>query len=210
MRFAELRAVTVDGYGTLLTLPDPAPALRHALAEHGVERTDDEVSSAFAAEATYYRPRAHLGHDEETLAQLRRECTAVFLAAIGANIQAAAFASSFVGALRFAPVPGAVETLELLGSHGLPLAVVANWDCALRDHLVALGLDRLFAAVVTSAEAGVPKPDTAPFRLALSRLGVEPGRVLHVGDEPVDEIGARAAGMQFAPAPLDRAFEGWT
>ncbi len=210
MRFAELDAVTVDGYGTLLTLVDPVPALRRALADQGAERTDEQVSSAFAVEAAYYRPHAHLGRDEKTLAELRRDCTAIFLEAVGVDVSAVSFAPSFVGALRFAPVPGAVETLELLRAHGLPLAVVANWDCALRGHLAALGLDRLFATVVTSAEAGVPKPDPAPFLLALERLGVEPGRALHVGDEPADELGARAAGMRFTPAPLARAFEGWT
>jgi FMN phosphatase YigB (HAD superfamily) len=38
--------------------------------------------------------------------------------------------------------------------------------------------------------------------LALERLGVPPGRALHVGDEPADEEAARAAGMRFAWAPL--------
>ena len=56
--------------------------------------------------------------------------------------------------------------------------------------------------VVTSAEAGAPKPDPAIFRLALTRLGVSPERALHVGDSPADEEGAHAAGMQFRPAPL--------
>ena len=38
----------------------------------------------------------------------------------------------------------------------------------------------------------------------LALLGVEPGRALHVGDSPEDEDGARAAGMRFAAAPLER------
>jgi len=41
---------------------------------------------------------------------------------------------------------------------------------------------------------------------ALERLDVEPARALHVGDEPIDEQGARAAGMRFLPAPLAEAF----
>ena len=209
MRFAELDAVTVDGHGTLLALVEPAESLRRALSEHGVERTGDEVARAFAAEAAYYRPRAHRGRDAETLTALRRECAGVFLDALAADLDAGTFAPAFVGALRFAPVAGAVETLERLRGQCLPLAVVANWDCALHGHLAGLGLDRFFDVVVTSAEAGAPKPDPAPFRLALARLGVEPGRALHVGDEPADEAGARAAGMCFAPAPLAEAFAGW-
>ena len=127
-----------------------------------------------------------------------------------AELDAGSFAESFVAALEFAPVPGAVETLRRLREHGVTLAVVANWDCALREHLVRLGLDPLFAAVVTSAEAGMPKPDPAPFRLALTRLAIEPTRALHVGDEPADEAGAHAAGMRFAPAPLASAFADWS
>ena len=88
--------------------------------------------------------------------------------------------------------------------------MVANWDSALPIHLARLALDRYFSTVVTSAEAGAPKPDPAPFRLALERLGVDAGRALHVGDEQADELGAAAAGMRFAPAPLASAFQGWT
>ena len=209
MRFTDLDAVTVDGYGTLLALVDPAPALSRALAERGVERTPEQISLAFADEVAYYRPRAHLGRDAESLAELRHECTVVFLAALGVSVDPGAFAPSFVGALRFTPVPGAVETLKLLRDRGLALAVVANWDCALAGHLADLRLGRLFAAVVTSAEVGVPKPDPAPFRLALDRLGVKPSRALHVGDEPADKAGALAVGMRFVPAPLAHAFEGW-
>jgi putative hydrolase of the HAD superfamily len=115
-----------------------------------------------------------------------------------------------VGALVFEPVPGAPETVRMLRERGLRLAVVANWDSALPEHLDRLGLARHFDTIVTSAEAGVPKPDPAIFRLALERLGAEPARALHVGDEPVDEEGARSTGMRFAPAPLATAFEGWT
>ena len=46
MHFAELEAVTIDGYGTLLHLIDPLPALGRALAAHGVERSDDAVTAA--------------------------------------------------------------------------------------------------------------------------------------------------------------------
>jgi HAD superfamily hydrolase (TIGR01549 family) len=61
--------------------------------------------------------------------------------------------------------------------------------------------------VVTSAEAGVAKPDARIFLEALARLRVAPERALHVGDHAEsDEQGARAAGMQFTFAPLADAF----
>ena len=73
------------------------------------------------------------------------------------------------------------------------------------ERLDGLGLLEHFDAVVTSAEAGVPKPDPAAFLLALERLGVAASRALHIGDEDADERGASAAGMHFAPAPLSTA-----
>ena len=195
-------AVTIDAYGTLVTLRDPVPALVDALRERGVERTSAQVAAAFQAEVEYYVPRSHEGRDEATLALLRRDCALVFLDAAGAALDPAEFAPAFVGSLEFEPVPGAVETVGLLAGRGLRLAVVSNWDVGLRRHLERLGLD---LPVVTSAEAGAPKPDPAIFRLALERLGTAPGRAMHVGDSEADAEGARAAGMRFAPAPLAEA-----
>jgi putative hydrolase of the HAD superfamily len=210
MRFADLDAVTVDGYGTLLHLADPVPRLRQALAEHSVEASPEDIDRAFRAEAAYYRPRGLEGRDAETLAALRLDCVGVFLGELGAPLEPAAFVDAFIDSLVFEPLPGAPQILERLREQGLLLAVVANWDCALPGHLERLGLDVLVDTVVTSARAGVAKPHPAIFELALRELGVHAHRALHVGDEPVDEEGARAAGLRFAPAPLTQAFEGWT
>ena len=209
MRFAELDAVTVDGYGTLLQLVDPVPPLRRALAGRGIEAGDDEIGAAFRAEVAHYRPRAVDGRDAATLAALRADCTGVFLESLGSALEPGEFVEDFIGSLVFEAVPGAREVLETLSMRGLRLAVVANWDCALPEHLAAIGLDRWFDTVVTSARAGTAKPDPAIFELALVELGVEPIRALHVGDEPIDERGALAAGLRFLPAPLATAFEGW-
>jgi putative hydrolase of the HAD superfamily len=210
MRFADLDAVTVDGYGTLLRLTDPVPALRDALAGRGVERSDAGVARAFRAEVAHYRPRAHEGRDAASLAVLRRACVEVFLADLGGPLEPDGFVNAFMGSLVFEPVPGAPQALRDLRQRGLRLAVVANWDYALPQQLELLGLDRLVDTVVTSARAGAAKPDPAIFELALEELGVAPDRALHVGDEPIDEEGALAAGLAFAPAPLSGAFAGWS
>lgn len=202
LRAADLEAVTIDAYGTLVTLRDPVGALDRALREQGVERTRDEVARAFAEEARYYVERSHEGADEASLALLRRDCASVFLEAAEADLDPADFAPAFVAALEFEAVPGALETVSELERLGLRLAVVSNWDVALAEHLGRLGLADRFSTIVTSAEAGAPKPDPRIFELALERLGVAPERALHIGDAEADEEGARAAGMHFAPAPL--------
>jgi putative hydrolase of the HAD superfamily len=210
MRFAELDAVTVDGYGTIVRLLDPVPSLVRSLAERGIDRDPELVRTAFLAEVAYYRPEAVRGRDPESLARLRCDCTGVFLDAAGVGLEPESFVGDFMAAIRFEAVPGAVEMLDRLRGRGLDLAVVSNWDVGLTEHLERIGADRLFSTVVTSAEAGAAKPDPAAFRLALERLGVEPARALHVGDENEDEQGAAAVGMRFAPAPLATAFADWS
>jgi putative hydrolase of the HAD superfamily len=210
MRFAELDAVTVDGFGTLVGLVDPVPVLADALRERGVEREHDAVRRAFAAEVAYYRPRAVTGRDPESLAVLRLECARTFLHTAEADLAAESFVDAFMGSIVLRPMPGALETAAVLRRRGLELAVVSNWDVGLTELLEQIGAASLFGAIVTTAEAGAPKPDPAVFRLALDRLGVRPERALHVGDEPEDAKGAAAAGMRFASAPLVTAFEGWS
>ena len=198
----ELEAVTIDAHGTLVRLRDPVPALREALAARGVELSLDEVKRAFLAEVAYYVPRSHEGRDEATLALLRRDCARVFLEAAGAGLEAEEFAPAFLAALEFEEVPGAADACGELVGAGLRLAIVSNWDVGLHEHITKLGLGELVDAVVTSAEAGAPKPDPAIFELALTQLGVEPSRAVHIGDAEADEEGARSAGMRFEPAPL--------
>jgi HAD superfamily hydrolase (TIGR01509 family) len=205
MRFADLDAVTVDAYGTLVELVDPVPALQAGLEALGVERDSDAVASAFAKETAHYRKRSFEGRDEESLFRLRRECVAIILGELGAQLEPEAFVDGFVTAMRLELLPAAAAALHTLRRHGLAVAVVSNWDIGLRDQLRALGLRDV--PVVTSAEVGVPKPDPAVFRRALELLGVRPERALHIGDSESDEAGARAAGMRFAPAPLATAVE---
>jgi HAD superfamily hydrolase (TIGR01509 family) len=205
MRAVNLDAVTIDAFGTLVTLRDPVPALRDALAARGAQRTEEQVRHAFATEAAFYVARSHEGRDEATLALLRRDCAEVFLRAADAGLDADDFAPAFVRSLEFAEVAGASSACRSLAAAGLRLGVVSNWDVGLHDHLEALGLATLVDAVVTSAEAGAPKPRPDVFALALERLGAAPERAVHVGDAPADEEGAHAAGMRFEPAPLAEA-----
>jgi len=199
---SELDAVTVDAMGTLVELDDPAPQLRAALAERGVERSLDDVAAGFRAEVAYYLPRTLEGRDEASLLDLLRRCTAVFLEHAGADVDPAEFAPAFAESISFRPLPGAVEALGRLRSAGLALACVSNWDVSLASQLRRAGVAWPFAEIVSSAEAGAAKPDPAVFATALSRLRVEPARALHIGDGPPDREGAAAAGLAFEPVPL--------
>jgi putative hydrolase of the HAD superfamily len=204
---AALDAVTVDGYGTLLTIHDPIGHLDRELRARGVTLTTDAIERGFAAEGEYYVEAKVAAKDSEGLAALRGDCARVFLEAAGVALDPLEFSSALV--YRFAVLPGVEDALARLAGRGLTLAVVADWDYGLHDHLRDHGLVHYFAVVVTSAEVGAAKPSPAPFLAALDRMGVGPTRALHVGDQTRDEEGAAAAGMHFARAPLDDAVRRW-
>ena len=200
----------MDANGTLVRLVDPIPKLDRALRTREIERPPEAIARAFVIEGEHYRPRSLRGRDELSLAELRCECVGVFLDALDAELAVDEFVHAYLGCLDFELVPGAPEALERVAAAGVRLGVVANWDITLPETLRRLGVDRLFTTIVTSAEAGAAKPDPAIFRLALDRLAAAPERTLHVGNESVDEEGAQAAGMKFAPAPVTAALAAWT
>jgi HAD superfamily hydrolase (TIGR01509 family) len=194
--------VTVDAMGTLVELDDPVGRLGQALRERSVERSPDDVATAFAAEVDYYVGHKLAARDEQGLADLRRECARVFLEAGEVDLDPGEFAPSFVAAIAFRPLDGAAEALERLRAAGLSLACVSDWDIGLDEQLGRVGLGHIFSLVLTSAEAGAEKPDPTLFLQAVERLRVEPARALHVGDGEADRKGAEAAGLAFEPVPL--------
>jgi HAD superfamily hydrolase (TIGR01509 family) len=198
---AALDGVTVDAYGTLVTLVDPVPALTAALAERDVLRDREVVVHGFRTEVVHYTKHSAEGHDEAGLARLQRDCARVFLEAVAAELDAREFAPVYAAAMKFELLPGVVAALDRLRSLGLELAVVANWDLTLRRMLDEVGLAPYFRAVVHAAA----KPAADGFLRALAELDVDAARALHIGDDEVDELGATAVGMRFAPAPLPDA-----
>lgn len=79
----------------------------------------------------------------------------------------------------------------------IPVGIVTNGASdTQRDKIVALGLDALIDVVVVSGEVRAAKPEAAPFRTVVAGLGVDPGRVCHVGDNlAADVAGANDAGL---------------
>jgi putative hydrolase of the HAD superfamily len=60
-----------------------------------------------------------------------------------------------------------------------------------------IGIGHYFDFVITSAQAGAAKPKPEIFHAALAAAGVEAAHAVHVGDDPVRDIGgAEAVGMR--------------
>jgi phosphoglycolate phosphatase len=100
--------------------------------------------------------------------------------------------------------PGARESLERLHRLGLPLGLVtAGPSVVVRPQIERLGLDALLRIRVYGDDLVEQKPDPAPLRLALERLGLAdaPAAVAYLGDAPDDMRMARALGVHGIGVP---------
>ena len=199
-------AVLLDAYGTLVELDDPFERLRAAARRHlGVDLGPAEAERAFQAEMGHYSEGCHIAANAESLAAFRAECAGVLLGELGIDADPETGRRILSDAVAFQVLPDAGPLLDGLARTGVATAVVSNWDYSLRRTLTTLGLE--FDAIVTCGETGVRKPDPRIFLEALGRLGVAPGRALHVGDRPAsDAAGALAAGIDVRI--VDRTGEG--
>jgi pyrophosphatase PpaX len=87
--------------------------------------------------------------------------------------------------------------LEALAASGARLGIVTAGDRRIvLPQLEATGLAGLLPTRVFGDDLDVHKPDPAPLRLALSRLGLleRPNEVAYVGDAPTDMQMARIVG----------------
>jgi HAD superfamily hydrolase (TIGR01509 family) len=81
------------------------------------------------------------------------------------------------------PLPGLLDFMEEAKNRGLSLALVTNApEENVEAILLALELGELFDEVVLSDEVGPVKPDPAPYRAALDKLGVHPEEALAFED----------------------------
>ncbi len=95
------------------------------------------------------------------------------------------------------PFPHVRAALARLRAAGLRLGLMS--DSPVEEKLAFLGLEGLWDVSFCSEETGYLKPHPSPFRRLAADLGVEPRRVLYVGDSvSYDVKGAAAAGMRTA------------
>lgn len=89
-------------------------------------------------------------------------------------------------------------TIAHLLKMGIKIAIVSDAPrMSVWMRLVSLGLDAYLDTVVSFDDTNKKKPDPAPFRLALTRLKVEPEQAIMIGDwAERDMVGAKALGMK--------------
>ena len=161
-------------------------AYRHALSEHAIPFTDDELRAKRGASK-----RAVL-EEFSRRAFSRDEASAV------AGRALETFETALVDAYRSGPVedvPGAATAVTRLRESGVKVALTTGFQRPLVNLLLGrLGWTSLFDHVVTGEDVSLGRP--APFLIyqAMMHLGIDDvRRVAVIGDTPLDlEAGMRA------------------
>jgi HAD superfamily hydrolase (TIGR01662 family) len=98
---------------------------------------------------------------------------------------------------RRVPRDDVKETVIELHKRGYLLGIIANTitETEIPDYLETENLTGYFKAVILSSKVGIRKPNPEIYWEAARRIGVEPGKCVYVGDNPVRDVeGTRAAG----------------
>lgn len=75
-------------------------------------------------------------------------------------------------------IPGAVDLLAALADAGVPNVLVTASPRAMAENVVAQAPKGAFVAYVCGDDNTAKKPDPAPYRLAASKLGIDPADVV--------------------------------
>lgn len=178
-----LRGLLFDLDGTLVhTDPVHFRAWRETLRTRGVA-LDEEA----------YARRVSGRHNPEIVAELLPDLSATE----GRTFSDAKEARFRELATELTPLPGVHSLLRAARTAGLRTAVVTN---APRDNAVfmleALGLSDHFDVLALAEDAAAAKPDPAPYREVLARLGLTPDEALAFEDSPSGIRSARGAGLR--------------
>jgi beta-phosphoglucomutase len=111
--------------------------------------------------------------------------------------QKAAVMQKYIEDGEAVPLPGAVELIKSIPVR-LPVALCSG---ALKSDIVPvlekLGISQVFSVMVTAEDTDKSKPNPAPYRLALKKLGItDPSTALAIEDTPAGIFSAKGAGLK--------------
>jgi len=198
-----IRAVLFDWGDTLFASPHAPSVIVEGARELGVtvdaetaRQVWDEIWSAGKSAEEHAK-----GRDLSPLAH-RKVWTALFDRAnrVAAGLDEILYARVMDPA-GWIPYADTAPTLRALKARSVKVGIVSNIPRDLRPLFSQHGLGDTVDAYTLSYEQGVAKPDPALFLAAYRELGVPPAETLMVGDDPVTDGGAGAAGLQVYVLP---------
>jgi HAD superfamily hydrolase (TIGR01509 family) len=198
---SQFDAVLFDAGDTLIRLSGSGEMLLHrAAATLGVDHLDpDEVGRVWRRVLDRSSTAEELAKGRDLSNARHREVWMALYDAAGCERLAPGLSEELY-ALTVSPesweaFPDTVPTLKALHERGLRVGVVSDTGFDLRPAMDRLGLSPFLTTVVMSFEYGVCKPAARVFLTACDQMHVRPERTLMVGDNPLTDSGAVAAGM---------------
>jgi putative hydrolase of the HAD superfamily len=198
---SQFEAVLFDAGDTLIRLSGSGEALLHrAAATLGVDALDpEEVAQVWSRVLDRSSTAEELAKGRDLSNSRHREVWMALYDAAGCERLAPGLSEELYGltvsAESWEAFPDTLPTLKALRERGLPVGIVSDTGFDLRPAMDLLGLSPFIDTVVMSFEYGVCKPAARVFLTACDQLHVHPERTLMVGDNPLTDSGAVAAGM---------------
>jgi len=198
---SQFEAVLFDAGDTLIRLAGSGEKLLHrAAATLGVDPLDPaDVADVWQRVLDRSSTAEELAKGRDLSNTRHREVWIELYTAAGCEGLAPGLSAELyeltVSAASWEAFPDTLPTLKTLRERGLRVGVVSDTGFDLRPAMDLLGLSPFVQTVVMSFEYGVCKPAVTVFLTACDQLEVQPERTLMVGDNPLTDSGAVAAGM---------------
>jgi putative hydrolase of the HAD superfamily len=197
----QFEAVLFDAGDTLIRLSGSGEKLVHRAASAlGVEPLDpEEVAEVWRRVLDRSATAEELAKGRDLSNERHREVWIALYDEAGCERLAPGLSEQLyrltVSAESWEAFPDTLPTLKALREKGLPVGVVSDTGFDLRPAMDLLGLSPFVNTVVMSYQYGVCKPAATVFLTACDQLQVDPERTLMVGDNPLTDSGAVAAGL---------------
>ncbi len=191
---SKYKAVVFDLFGTLVdAIMGPAyQAVHNAMAET-LSISYDRYNHMMGL--THYS--RSIGRFNSWEANIKHICQELGVQpGVSAIRGAARMRNDYARKLMMTPKAGALETLQQFKQQGFKTALIS--DCTPDEPEIWSDTPQapLFDVVIFSSDVGLKKPDPQIFKLAVRRLGVQPGQCIYIGDGQSDELqGAAQVGM---------------
>lgn len=198
-----IEGVLFDWGDTLFAPPDAARVIADIARERGVAMGPDRARAIWDELWAAGKTRDELAKGRDLSAEAHRTVWTTLFRAADRHVPgiAPALYERVMDPTAWLPYPDTAPTLRALRARGVKAAVVSNVPRDLSDVFAAHGLAGLIDAFVHSFQVGAEKPDPRIFIAACERIGTSPSATLMVGDHPVADGGATAAGLRFHLLP---------
>lgn len=192
-KFAGVRAVVFDAYGTLFDLASATATAKDVLGDRL-----PALAELWRAKQLQYTWLRSLAERHADFWKVTEEALDFALDSLG--LADGELRERLMGAYeRLGPYADALPTLERLKGSGLRLAILSNGAPRMLGAAARNAkLTELLEMIISVEEVGTYKPHPSVYRRAVERMGLWPGEVLFVSANGWDAFGAKAFGLRVA------------